>query len=143
MTQWRTDSLASKSSSGDTLGSVRHRTPETVKLWLDDIRTPPDESWTWVRTVADAILLMKAGGVCEASLDHDLGVGDDGHELPQGRTLVYWMAENDTWPTEALSVHSANVIGVQYIVGMTERYSPLVRVGATTRFVKPDEPQLG
>lgn len=105
-----------------------------IKLWLDDIRPVPDATWTWVKTVADAIELMATGDVSEASLDHDLGE-DDGKQLPEGRALVYWMAENDTWPTESISVHSANVVGVDYMVGMIERYSPLNRVGRTTRFV--------
>jgi hypothetical protein len=107
-----------------------------VKLWLDDVRTPPDETWTWVKTVDEAIGLMKTSDVTEASLDHDLGSDLDGNELPAGRTLVYWMAENDVWPAEALSVHSANVVGVEYMVGMIERYSPLVRDGRRARFLR-------
>jgi hypothetical protein len=63
-----------------------------MKSWLDDIRTPPDESWTWVKAVAEAVGFMEAERVTEASLDHDLGMDDDGQELPEGRTLVYWMA---------------------------------------------------
>jgi hypothetical protein len=93
----------------------------TVRLWLDDVRDPPDERWTWVTTVADAIELMKAGNVIEASLDHDLGEDEEGTELQEGRTLVYWMAENDCWPAEQITIHSANVVGVDYMIGMIER----------------------
>ena len=46
---------------------------DVIRMWLDDLRTPPDDSWTWVKTVADATALMEAGEVAEASLDHDLG----------------------------------------------------------------------
>jgi hypothetical protein len=105
-----------------------------VKLWLDDVRTPPDETWTWVKTVAEAILLMQAG-VSEASLDHDLGTDEQGTGLPEGRALVYWMAEHNCWPSEAIAVHSANVVGVQYMVGMIARYGPFLRLGSTTRFI--------
>jgi hypothetical protein len=109
-----------------------------MKVWLDDIRTPPDASWTWVRTVADAIQQMETGEVSQASLDHDLGQDDDGRELPEGRTLVYWMAEHDCWPSEAITVHSANVVGVSYMVGMIERYGPFTRAGSTRRFLRSD-----
>jgi hypothetical protein len=111
--------------------------PDGTRLWLDDVRTPPDDSWTWVKTVADATALMEAGQVAEASLDHDLGEGVDGRGLPEGRTLVYWMAEHQCWPTEAITVHSANPVGVDYMLGMIERYGPFVRVGRTRRFVRP------
>jgi len=110
-----------------------------VKLWLDDVRTPPDESWTWVKTVEEAIALMNSGEVVEASLDHDLGQDDQGAQLQEGRTLVYWMVENDCWPSESITVHSANVVGVDYMVGMIQRYGPFERVGHTTRFVRTDK----
>jgi hypothetical protein len=105
-----------------------------MKLWLDDVRVPPDESWTWVKTVEEAIALMDTGDVTEASLDHDLGTDQQGQELPEGRTLVYWMAENGCWPSDAITIHSANVVGVDYMVGMIERYSSFMRVGHSTRF---------
>jgi hypothetical protein len=107
-----------------------------VKLWLDDLRPAPDPTWTWIKTVENAITLMQAGGVTEASLDHDLGLDDEGLELAEGRTLVYWMAENDCWPKEAITVHGANVVGVEYMIGMIERYGPFERRGRTTRFVR-------
>ena len=86
--------------------------------------------------VSDAIQQMETGEVCEASLDHDLGQDDDGKELPEGRTLVYWMAESDCWPSDTITIHSANVVGVDYMVGMIERYGPFIRDGGTTRFVR-------
>jgi hypothetical protein len=109
-----------------------------VKLWLDDVRTPPDRSWAWVTTVPAAIILMESGEVTAASLDHDLGQDEDGQELPEGRTLVYWTAENDRWPSEAISVHSANVVGVEYVIGMIARYGPFKRVGQTRQFVRAE-----
>jgi len=54
----------------------------TQKLWHDDVRRPPDNTWVWARTnkVAMAILLMAdvAGKpiILEASLDHDMGLHD-------------------------------------------------------------------
>lgn len=103
-----------------------------MKIWVDDIRTPPDESWVWAKTSAYAIELLNAWKIVQAdldshgtfdrqlklmSLDHDLG-GDD-----TTRPIVLWMCENDFWPVEVV-VHSANPVGIEWLEGMIERYKP-------------------
>jgi hypothetical protein len=127
---------------GDAREAVQGRRALTsqsqVKLWLDDVRTSPDDSWTWIKTVDQAIACMNTAQVTEASLDHDLGQDDDGNGLPEGRTSVYWMAENDQWPWKSITIHSANVVGVDYMEGMITRYGPFVREGHTTRFVRSE-----
>ena len=100
-----------------------------MKIWLDDLRSPPDASWTWVKSVAEAIGLMQSGQVEHASLDHDLGMDPTGVEVPAGRRLVYWMAETNCWPSKSISIHSANIVGVEYMVGMIKRYGPFEKVG--------------
>jgi hypothetical protein len=102
-----------------------------VKLWLDDLRTPPDETWAWVKTVDDAIALMQSHEVAQASLDHDLG--DD---IPEGRKLVLWMAEHQIWPTEAITIHSANPVGADHMAALIERYGPFQRIVGTRRFTR-------
>lgn len=52
------------------------------KLWLDDIRRPPDSSWLWARTLEDAKLAMKTCEIKEASLDHDLGLHEFDPDAP-------------------------------------------------------------
>lgn len=42
-----------------------------MNLWLDDRRKPPP-GWTWAKTARDAMRLLLAETVEEASLDHDL-----------------------------------------------------------------------
>ena len=49
---------------------------DAMKVWLDDRREPPP-GWVWVKTPAETIALLEAGGVDELSLDHDLGLWDD------------------------------------------------------------------
>jgi hypothetical protein len=44
-----------------------------IRLWHDDVRPPPDDSWTWARTNDAAKAVLEAHPVCEISLDHDLG----------------------------------------------------------------------
>lgn len=93
-----------------------------MKIWVDDIRTPPDDSWVWFENSCDAIGMLKVVRLWRydielMSLDHDLG-GDD-----TSRAIVLWMCENDFWPEEVI-VHSANPVGVEWLEGMIERYKP-------------------
>ncbi|HEX6621817.1 MAG TPA: cyclic-phosphate processing receiver domain-containing protein [Solirubrobacteraceae bacterium] len=101
-----------------------------MKLWHDDIRPPPDASWSWARTNADAILLLTAHWpIDECSLDHDLGLhdhdpaaaaemyGDDFDMLPaatesdeDGVALVDWMIARDRVPA-TVTIHSHNPAG--------------------------------
>lgn len=91
-----------------------------MRIWVDDIRTPPDESWYWAKTSDEAIAFL---GVMKwlderpeiMSLDHDLG-GDD-----TTRPIVLWCCENDFWPVEVLC-HSSNHPGKEWIEKMAERY---------------------
>lgn len=47
-----------------------------MKVWLDDVREPPDRSWVWVKTSAEALTLLWNGHVEQIALDFDLG-GED------------------------------------------------------------------
>jgi hypothetical protein len=101
-----------------------------MKLWLDDVRPVPD-GWTWAKHVEEAVSLMESADVEEASLDHDLGEG-----FEEGHRLVLWMVEHDSWPSEALSVHSSNPPGAERMCAIIERYGPYRRVPGTRRFVR-------
>lgn len=95
---------------------------EVVKIWVDDIRTPPDDGWWWCKTSREALWYLNkmraANGIIELmSLDHDLG-GDD-----TTRPIVLWMCENEFWPDE-VRAHSMNPIGQEWLEGMIERYKP-------------------
>ena len=94
-----------------------------VRVWVDDIRTPPDDSWRWFKDSASAMAWMQerhAAGLTIGtlvSLDHDLG-GDD-----TTRPIVLWMCDNDVWADE-IRVHSANPVGRAWLEGMIARYKP-------------------
>lgn len=51
-----------------------------VKIWLDDLREPPDHSWLWFKEAPTLIMWLNNTGhprfneVEVMSLDHDLGV---------------------------------------------------------------------
>lgn len=44
-----------------------------MKLFVDDIRRPYDDSWATARTVSEAIRLIAQYDFNEISLDHDIG----------------------------------------------------------------------
>ena len=93
-----------------------------AKLWVDDLRTAPDDTWVVAVNSEIAINILishKVLGIPLAvmSLDHDLG-GDD-----TSRRIVLWCCETGFWPDE-VRVHSANPVGREYLEGMIERYHP-------------------
>ena len=50
-----------------------------MKLWVDDIRTPPSDEWLWARSVNQAITAIKCyersftSDTIYINLDHDAG----------------------------------------------------------------------
>lgn len=43
-----------------------------IKLFVDDLRQPPDSSWVLVRTVTEAIRILDTQDVEVVALDHDI-----------------------------------------------------------------------
>lgn len=103
----------------------------TVKLWIDDLRKDPDTEhaaysertgWVWAKSSGEAIALLtlrRAVGkkVDVIAFDHDLG-GDD-----TTRPVMHWLIERDYWPA-TITVHTANPVGREWLVGMAKRYAP-------------------
>ena len=78
-----------------------------MKVFLDDERSAP-EGWIQVRWPDEAIALLRAGGVEELSLDHDLG--DDEHGT--GYDVLLWLEEEVAtrgFAPPRIRIHSANV----------------------------------
>lgn len=111
-----------------------------INLWLDDQRPAP-EGWVHVKTVWEAIALIKSGQVQKASLDHDLGLCPccERHEIETkelnhipkkrgnctcmtGYKLCLWMADNDKWPKEKPTVHSQNPVGAFAMKSIIDKY---------------------
>lgn len=98
-----------------------------MKIWLDDIRSPPSEDWVHVPSVNVAINLISfipelGEEFEEISLDHDLG--DWAHDGGDAILLVDWMAEHEIWPTKGLTIHSGNPVGRDNMLRTIDRYSP-------------------
>lgn len=86
-----------------------------MKIWVDDIRTPPSKEWTWVKSVNDAIAeiiydelnVEYEGEICLISLDHDAGdFACDGGDYIR---LLDWLEE--TKRNYPIRIHSMNVVG--------------------------------
>lgn len=87
-----------------------------LKLWLDDIRLPPDDSWKWCKTVRHACIMLEGRNISQeeiiVSFDHDLGDDEQhgtGYDLAKyfegtaGSGKIFNVIE---W-----HIHSANPVG--------------------------------
>lgn len=101
-----------------------------MKLWVDDIRNAPDESWTVARSVDSAISFIQQFGtqITEISLDHDIshqvGMGEVSRPYPCVETftaVARYMAEfyKETVAeyngVPKVTVHSSNPMGAKNI----------------------------
>lgn len=105
-----------------------------MNLWLDDMRKNP-EDWLWVKDYRQAVEAFETLDVVNASLDHDLYMGDywdyDEHyfdKTPTGYDVVLWIAEHDAWP-ETLAIHSDNMQGVRRMQEVIEEFGPYTDKG--------------
>jgi hypothetical protein len=74
-----------------------------VKLFLDDLRSPPDASWDVVRSYEEHVGHIESHGTPDViSFDHDLG-----DEVPTGMDCAKWLVEIRRLLAEFV-VHSAN-----------------------------------
>jgi len=89
-----------------------------MRLWVDDERLPPDDTWTWAKTAKDAYTYWTSNDVSELSLDHDLGDGGDTRQLA---TSILGMAHAGQKPPPRWFIHSANPVGVEYLTSTLER----------------------
>lgn len=90
------------------------------RLFLDDIRNPPDEGWVVCRSTQEAIDAIKKKGIPDfMSLDHDLG-GED-------TTMIFLKRlVNELWDGKSIppkyQVHSANPVGTKNIISYMESW---------------------
>ena len=92
-----------------------------MKIWLDDVRTPPDDTWTHCTSVSSATitLAMYQQEVEEISFDHDLGEDPEGNEYPNGNEFAKIIEEKahvGLMDPVKWNVHSANSPGRDKIV---------------------------
>lgn len=93
-----------------------------MKLFLDDIRDPPDNTWSVARTYSDAVdLIRELGYPEEISFDHDLG--DEKTGLDLAHYLIEMDLDSKSMPGNfSFSVHSANPVGRANIKALLDGY---------------------
>lgn len=80
-----------------------------MKLFLDDLRFPTDDSWSIVRDAENAISFLAMGVVEEISFDHDLGEpAMTGYDVAKyiEEEVFYGRMKLPKW-----KIHSANPVG--------------------------------
>jgi hypothetical protein len=94
------------------------------RLFLDDLRDPPDGTWVVARSVAEATSWVRQHGMPGLiSFDHDLGP-----EAPTGHDFAKWLVDCHLDGTHLLpadfayTVHSANPPGALNISGLLDRF---------------------
>lgn len=85
-----------------------------MKLWIDDVREPPDSSWTWAKdsTTALALLNSNLNSMEVISFDHDLG-GED-----TSRAVAAVLEEHAFYKGKlpiGTRIHSANPVGREWL----------------------------
>lgn len=84
-----------------------------MKLWLDDVRLPPD-GWDWKVTASEAIEALKTGKYTQISFDHDLGDPHGLENLGTGYEVAAWIEEQAYFgqiKRLIWKIHSANPVG--------------------------------
>lgn len=105
------------------------RPEDYTKLWHDDIRYPPDDTWFWARTNREAVRYLLLANCQEASLDHDLGLHMEDPDAPaaelgrgsseegSGVDLCKVMLLLRLVPPK-VTIHSWNPDGANYMAGL-------------------------
>ena len=93
-------------------------------LFLDDLRNPPDDSWTVARSSIEALEYVNIRGLPqEMSLDHDLGGDDTTMEFL--KKLIPNHLDSGTEVPKYM-IHSQNPVGKANIISMMESWKKIV-----------------
>lgn len=84
-----------------------------MKLWIDDVRDPPNEDWVHAKNSAAAIDFLCAFDPILRSFDHDLGGEDTSMAVIN---LIEIWANNKLIPKFEWQVHSMNPVGRENII---------------------------
>jgi 2'-5' RNA ligase len=99
------------------------------KLWLDDTRHPPDESWDWAKDASEAKKLAKDNDYAHMSLDHDLGIVKyEGKvvinpDALSGGDFVIWLHEHRKHMPKSVNIHSHNAKGIGIMKELLEKHT--------------------
>jgi hypothetical protein len=93
-----------------------------VKLFLDDVRTPPDNTWIVLRNYSEAVQFIANKGVPDIiSFDHDLGEEESGYDFAKWLVQKHLDGDIDILNIE-IRIHSANPVGRENIQGLFKSF---------------------
>jgi hypothetical protein len=95
-----------------------------TKLYVDDLRPLPDNSWDVARSFHEAIVMLETGRYDHVSLDHDIA-SFYGYKELTGRDILNWLIfrkqAGQPVPTTVV-VHSANPVAQNTMAPDCARY---------------------
>lgn len=95
------------------------------KLWIDDIRNPPNDGYDIARTYDTAILLLTENEYDLACFDHDLACFDETGRERTGYDVLLFLAErgyNGGHVPATYAILTANPSGRPRMVGVIQQY---------------------
>ena len=93
-----------------------------IKIWIDDIRTPPSKEWVWIKSVDAAkrfISMASSHGIAEIMLSVDHDAGEYYQYGGDYIRLLDWLEE--TGRSYPIRIHSQNPVGVQNMRAIIQR----------------------
>jgi hypothetical protein len=88
-----------------------------MKLWIDDVREPPDEEiWLWAKTSQEALKILKAQRIDFIAFDFDLGGADTAYPIAE---WIEARAKVGIQPP-GWAIHSQNPVGRVRLRGALE-----------------------
>lgn len=94
-----------------------------TKIFLDDLRDPPDNGWIVLRSFDEYTRWLSDNGIPTViSFDHDLGEGPTGYDALKWTIEKYLDGQLDFPKDFTYYVHSANPIGKKNIVSMMDNF---------------------
>ena len=95
-----------------------------IKLFIDDLRDPPDDTWTVVRDYQQAVAYFDTNGLPPVvSFDHDLGLAETGYDVAKWIVEKILDKEVDLPDTFVYTVHSANPVGKRNIEALLDNFT--------------------
>lgn len=114
-----------------------------MKLWVDDIRDAPDDSWTEVRKVEPAVALLAKFPMTEISLDHDIEYRPSDETFKPLAYYIGLLLSGDDLNGQRyarghlpkITIHSDNPVGAKEMIailndyGITAKWEPYSTYG--------------
>lgn len=95
-----------------------------MKLWIDDYRDAPDDTWVVARKVQQAIRLIATNRFQDISLDHDIENRPDDETFQPVAYFIGEKYQNDWQFADDLEVvvHSDNPVGAKELQNILADY---------------------